>query len=358
MCKFWQNKKVLLTGHTGFKGSWLVLLLKRLGAEVYGYALEPDTIPSLFVQANLAEQCHHTIGDIMDFTCLQKYIMSVQPEIVFHFAAQSLVRRSYSTPLETWSVNVMGTTHLMESMRKIKHKCAAVIVTTDKVYDNKEWHYAYRETDPLGGYDPYSSSKAAAELAIASWRSSFLNSTVSETRLASARAGNVIGGGDWSEDRIVPDIIHYLSKGTVIPVRNPNAMRPWQHVLEPLNGYLFLAEKLYKYDIPELQSAFNFGPDSQSVMTVKHLVEESLKHWPGKWESHAPADAPHEAELLKLTYDKALSLLGWSPRWSFEQAVRYTINWYHRCDRGEHAIELMQEQIDAYINETDVIVRR
>ena len=355
---FWKDRRVLITGHTGFKGSWLVMLLKRLGAEVYGYALEVDTLPSLFEQADIEGQCHHTIADVQDHTTLRKYIISVQPDIVLHLAAQSLVRHSYKEPLETWRINVMGTIHLLDSLRQVKEKCAVVIVTTDKVYDNREWHYAYRETDPLGGYDPYSSSKAAAELALASWRSSFLNPSMSKTRLASARAGNVIGGGDWSKDRIIPDIIRHLSKGKVIPVRNPKAMRPWQHVLEPLRGYLLLAEELYKNDTPEIQSAFNFGPDSKSIMTVKDLVEEGLKHWPGQWEDQAPIDEPYEAELLKLTYDKARSLLGWNPCWSFGQAVRYTVDWYYRCDRGEYAYDLMQEQIDNYLDDRNSTTER
>ena len=315
-----------------------------------GYALNTDTTPALFKEAELSDYCHHAIGDVKDYSSMQKRMLSVQPDIVFHLAAQSLVRRSYSEPLETWRTNVLGTANLLESLKLLKNRCAVVIVTTDKVYENREWHYAYRETDIIGGHDPYSASKASVELALASWRSSFFNMSGSKVRLASARAGNVIGGGDWSKDRIVPDMVRHLNDETAIPVRNPNAMRPWQHVLEPLKGYLLLAQKLYKSDDVELQSAFNFGPGSNSIRTVRDLVEEGLKHWPGRWDNLAQIDAPHEAEVLKLTSAKARSLLGWKPRWDFEQAVRYTIGWYRRSNQGELAIELMNEQIDDYLS--------
>ncbi len=340
----------MVTGHTGFKGSWLLMLLNHLGAQVFGYALNPDTPYSLFLQAELSKHCSHNIANVQDATQLHEYVGSVQPEVVLHLAAQSLVRRSYSDPLETWRTNVLGATNLLNSLRQLHHRCAVVIVTTDKVYENQEWHYAYRENDPLGGHDPYSSSKAAAELAVASWRRSFFSSE-STIRVSSARAGNVIGGGDWSEDRIVPDMIRHLEKGAPIPVRNPNAMRPWQHVLEPLFGYLILAERLCNNDDPEIQSAFNFGPESKTVRTVRELVVEGLKHWPGRWDNQVPANAPHEAELLKLTNDKARSMLDWNPSYSFEQAVRHTIAWYHRHHMGESALNLMEEQIQDFLNE-------
>ncbi len=348
--EFWKNRRVLITGHTGFKGSWLLLLLHQLGAEVFGYALKPDTTPSLFQEAELSGYCRTDIADVQDFSRIKKCVLSVQPHVIFHLAAQSLVRRSYSEPLDTWRTNVLGTANLLESLKLLKNRCTGVIVTTDKVYENREWHYAYRESDTIGGHDPYSASKAAAELALASWRSSFFNMSGSKVRLASARAGNVIGGGDWSKDRIVPDMVRHLNDETAIPVRNPNAMRPWQHVLEPLKGYLLLAELLYNSDNAELQSAFNFGPGSNSIRTVRNLVEEGLKHWSGRWANLAQINAPHEAEVLKLTSAKARSLLGWKPRWDFEQAVRYTIDWYRRSNRGEFAIELMKEQIDDYLS--------
>jgi CDP-glucose 4,6-dehydratase len=346
---FWKDRKVLVTGHTGFKGSWLALLLKQLGAETFGYALDPETKPSLFVEADLVKCCHHKVANVKDGKRLTEYVQSIQPEVVFHLAAQPLVRRSYEEPVETWKTNVLGTVNLLESLRTIKLRCAVVIITTDKVYENKEWHYGYRETDQLGGHDPYSSSKAAVELAVASWRSSFLNYTSSEVRLASARAGNVIGGGDWSENRIVPDLVRHLSKGLVLPVRNLNAVRPWQHVLDPLYGYMNLAENLYNNNNQELQSAFNFGPGAESFRTVRSLIEEGLKHWQGKWENNTLENAPHEAGLLNLTIDKARSLLDWKPRWSFEEAVSNTIKWYHRHNQGELAVKLMQEQIRAFL---------
>jgi len=348
MTNFWKNRRVMITGHTGFKGSWLVQLLNQLGAEVFGYALKPDTQPALFIEANLSKFCRHTIANIQDITRLQKLVHSAQPEVVFHLAAQPLVLHSYQEPLETWKTNLLGTANLLESLRQIKHLCVAIIVTTDKVYENREWNYAYRETDRLGGYDPYSSSKAAVELAVASWRKSFLSSPISKVRLASARAGNVIGGGDWSKDRIVPDMVRHLVAEKLIPVRNPNAIRPWQHVLEPLAGYLRLAEWVYNSDHPKLQSAFNFGPDIESCRTVKDLVEEGLKHWSGQWDKGALEVSPHEAELLKLSTDKVHSLIKWTPRWNFEKAVWKTFEWYYRHHQGESAIELMQEQINDY----------
>jgi len=348
MNSFWKNRRVLITGHTGFKGSWLVQLLNQWGAEVFGYALKPETQPALFIEANLSKFCHHTIANVQDVTRLQKLVHSAQPEVVFHLAAQPLVLHSYKEPLETWKTNVLGTANLLESLRQIKHLCVAIIVTTDKVYENQKWVYAYRETDKLGGYDPYSSSKAAMELAVSSWRNSFLSIPVSKVRLASARAGNVIGGGDWSKDRIVPDMVRHLKAGNLIPVRNPNAIRPWQHVLEPLTGYMCLAECLYHSDNPELQSAFNFGPDIESCKTVKDLVEEGLKHWPGQWDDRAKNKVPHESEFLKLNIDKTQSLIKWTPRWNFKKAVRCTLDWYYRHHQGESAIALMQKQINDY----------
>jgi CDP-glucose 4,6-dehydratase len=332
---FWKNRKVLITGHTGFKGSWLLMLLEELYADIFGYALEPETEPSLFLQANLSDSCCHKIANIQDALVLQEYVDSVQPEVVFHLAAQPLVRSSYEEPLETWLTNVQGTVNLLESLKTIKQRCAVIIITTDKVYKNKEWDYAYRETDTLGGHDPYSSSKAAVELAVSSWRNSFFSTASSQVHIATARAGNVIGGGDWAENRIVPDMIRSLSNGEVIPVRNPDAVRPWQHVLEPLGGYISLAEQLYDNRTHELKSAFNFGPFSESIKTVQQLVDEGLKHWQGKWENHTPAFAPHEARILSLTTDKARSLLGWSPRWTFNRTVASTITWYKQVMTNE-----------------------
>jgi len=346
---FWKNRRVLVTGHTGFKGSWLLILLEELEANVFGYALEPETEPSLFKQANLSESCCHKIDNIQDAFNLREYVESIQPEIVFHLAAQSLVRRSYEEPLETWLTNTQGTVNLLESLKTIEQQCAVVIITTDKVYKNKEWHYAYRETDTLGGHDPYSSSKAAVELAVSSWRSSFFSTASSTVHIATARAGNVIGGGDWAENRIVPDMIRSLSKGEVIPVRNPDAIRPWQHVLEPLDGYINLAEQLYDDRMHELKSAFNFGPSTESIKTVKQLVDEGLKYWNGEWENHTPAIAPHEAKILNLTTEKARSLLKWSPQWAFDQTVALTMTWYKQVMKNESsAKDCCLQQIHKY----------
>ena len=317
-----RNKTVWLSGHTGFKGAWLAQWLLELGADVHGFALEPATEPALFDQLGLAKRLHHQIADIRDPAAVQKSIGKVQPDFVFHLAAQPLVRLSYEQPLETYATNVMGTAHVLEALRGLKKPCAAVLVTTDKCYENREWLHGYREDDPLGGYDPYSSSKAAAEIAIAAWRRSFFKKH--PVKIASARAGNVIGGGDWSQDRIVPDCIRALQKKRPIAVRNPNATRPWQHVLEPLSGYLWLAARLTSPQssvLSPLTSAFNFGPAHDANRTVRELVAEVLKHWPGRWEDRSDPKAVHEASLLQLSTDKAHALLGWTPVWSFSQAV-------------------------------------
>lgn len=332
---FWNGKRVLLTGHTGFKGSWLALWLLELGAKVCGVALEPEQRPNLFEQLRLAARLDHRLGDIRDPAVLSQVTADVQPEVVLHLAAQPLVRRSYSEPLATWDTNVMGTIHLLEALRTLEQPCTAVLITTDKVYRNNEWLYGYRENDPLGGHDPYSSSKAAAELAIASWRASFCGTAPHQTsylRIASARAGNVIGGGDWAADRIVPDAMRALGLKEPIAVRNPAATRPWQHVLEPLSGYLLLAERLTAQ--PELADAFNFGPQLEANRSVQALVEEALRHWPGQWRDQSDPNSPHEAGLLNLVIDKAHHQLGWAPRWDFSTTVARTVAWYRRVQEG------------------------
>src|SRR5208282_5548517 len=283
----------------------------------------------------------HQIADLRDALAVKQSIRAAQPDFVFHLAAQSLVRLSYEQPVETYATNVMGTIHVLEALRDLKKPCAAVLITTDKCYENREWLHGYREADPLGGHDPYSSSKAAAEIAIAAWRRSFFKKH--PVKIASARAGNVIGGGDWSPDRIVPDCIRALEKNRPIPVRNPNATRPWQHVLEPLSGYLWLAASLagqnsaLRTPHSALQSAFNFGPAHEANRTVGGLVEEILKHWPGRWEDKTDAHAVHEAKLLQLATDKANALLGWSPVWNFSQAIEVTIQWYRRTAKKSTA---------------------
>ncbi len=348
---YWKGRKVLLTGHTGFKGSWLALWLLELGAEVTGLALPPDSEPSLFAQLGLDQRLDHRIGDVRDARLIKDLVLEIRPEVVLHLAAQPLVRLSYQEPVATWETNVMGTIHVLEALRLLDQPCSAVLITTDKVYRNQEWVYGYRENDPLGGHDPYSSSKAAAEIAIASWRSSFCGTLPHQTphlRVASARAGNVIGGGDWALDRIVPDAMRALSHGAPIGVRNPGATRPWQHVLEPLGGYLCLAEALSGSG--DLASAFNFGPQLEANRPVRELVEEALRHWPGHWQDQSDPQAPHEASLLNLVIDRAHHQLGWAPRWNFATTVERTVNWYRRVQLGEaSALECCQDDLTTYL---------
>lgn len=344
----YRGKRVWLSGHTGFKGAWLASWLLQLGARVHGFSLAPRTDPSLFEQLGLASELHHEIGDVRDGELVAKSIADAQPDFVFHLAAQPLVRSSYEQPVETYDVNVMGTVHVLDALRGYKRDCAAVFITTDKCYENREWLYAYREEDPLGGYDPYSSSKAAAEIALAAYRRSFFSSH--PVRIASARAGNVIGGGDWALDRIVPDCIRAVQRREPIPVRNKHSTRPWQHVLEPLSGYLSLGAQLTLN--PELASAFNFGPALTSNRTVADLVIELLKHWPGEWVDRSDPNAVHEATLLNLATDKAFHLLGWSPVWPFEETISETAQWYRRADQlGDNRAELLAltgNQIEKY----------
>jgi CDP-glucose 4,6-dehydratase len=348
---FWANKRVLLTGHTGFKGSWLSLWLHHLGASVTGLSNEPEVEPTLFSQLGLENCVEDHIGDVRHAQNLADLVAQTQPDVVFHLAAQPLVRRSYQEPLYTWETNVLGTVHLLEALRQLRKPCAAVFITTDKVYENREWNYGYRESDPLGGYDPYSSSKAAAEIAISAWRQSFfpLDNPVA---VAVARAGNVIGGGDWSEDRVVPDAIRALQVNHPIQVRNPGSTRPWQHVLEPLSGYLLLAQKLYDAIDAGAQNpyatAFNFGPALSSNQTVKRLVEQILECWPGQWQDTSDPLALHEAGKLHLITDQAFHLLGWQPRWNFHQTVAQTVGWYRSVHEGASVKELTMAQILAY----------
>ncbi|MDD5349098.1 MAG: CDP-glucose 4,6-dehydratase [Chthoniobacteraceae bacterium] len=345
------GKEVLVTGHTGFKGSWLCEWLLLLGARVHGLSLAPETAPSLFEQLGLAARVDHRLGDIRDAGLVRRTIEAVQPDFVFHLAAQPLVRLSYRQPVETYATNVMGTIHVLEALRALQKPCSAVLVTTDKCYENREWLYGYREEDPMGGFDPYSSSKGMAELAIAAYRRSFFAGRA--VKIASARAGNVIGGGDWALDRIVPDCIRALQCGAPIGVRNPRATRPWQHVLEPLSGYLWLAARLAGLaacDSP-LCSGFNFGPGHDANRTVGELVTEILKHWPGTWEDQSAPNAHHEASLLQLCTDKTSALLGWSATWRFADAIRETVTWYRdtaRCAEPSRFQSLTRGQIAAY----------
>lgn len=346
MSKFWNGKRVLVTGHTGFKGSWLSFWLNRLGANVAGLALAPDTTPALFNQLEIEARVDHMIGDIRDAELVARRVTEIQPDVVFHLAAQPLVIESYATPLETWQTNVMGSAHVMQALRQLSAPCAAVMVTTDKVYENLEDGRPYDEKHPLGGHDPYSASKAAMEIAVSSWRRSFLGGT--DIRMASARAGNVIGGGDWAANRIVPDIVRALRRSQTIEVRNPNAVRPWQHVLEPLAGYISLAENLWSSDDPAYQSGFNFGPNPKDARPVGNVVTEALRHWPGSWIDASPEDAVHEAGLLSLDPAKSEALLGVKPRWTFEQTIEKTISWYRAVGDGQSAVDITAAQLSEF----------
>jgi CDP-glucose 4,6-dehydratase len=349
------QKRVWISGHTGFKGSWLTQWLLNLGADVHGYALAPDTTPALFDQLGLAARMRHEIGEIRDAPSVEKSVRSFRPDFVFHLAAQPLVRRSYRLPLETYETNVMGTAYLLEAARAYAESGEApqclpvVIVTTDKVYENLETGRSYSETDRLGGHDPYSSSKAVAEMIVDSYRKSFFQK--GPVRLATARAGNVIGGGDWADDRIVPDCIRALSADRSIPVRNKASTRPWQHVLEPLSGYLWLAACLAKPGLARnsdrLVEAFNFGPPLASNRTVADVVQEIMKHWPGTWEDKSDPAALHEANLLNLATDKAAQILQWSSVWAFEKTIQATVEWYQKA-RDQNVQDLTNSQIAEY----------
>ncbi len=350
---FWSGKKVLVTGHTGFKGSWLSIWLNMLGADVAGYALEPLTLNDNFVLSSIGAQMRHEIGDIRDFQRLGRFIDSFRPEIVFHLAAQPLVRESYNSPRETYEVNVCGTVNLLECCRLSDSVRVVVNVTSDKCYENREWVWGYRENDRLGGYDPYSSSKACSEMVTEAYRRSFFDPQDFARHgksLASARAGNVFGGGDWQVDRIVPDCVRHLERGEAVAVRNPHALRPWQHVLEPLSGYLLLAERM-SGDPSPYAGAWNFGPEDSSFLSVGTLVDNVVKAWgSGIWEDRSLPGAVHEAHLLKLDIAKARALLGWSPVWDIERAVAETVHWYREY-KSNRVHELCLRQIDDFMNE-------
>jgi CDP-glucose 4,6-dehydratase len=329
------GKRVLVTGHTGFKGAWLCEWLLALGAHVTGFALPPVTTPALFDELGLAGRIKDRRGDVRDLAAVRAAVDAARPDYVFHLAAQPLVRLSYAQPVETYATNIMGTVHLLEAVRLAGIRCAVVVVTTDKCYENTERAHAYREEEPMGGHDPYSSSKGATELVVSAYRRSYFSAADSPVRLASARAGNVIGGGDWALDRIVPDCIRSLQRGEAIPVRNRHATRPWQHVLEPLSGYLWLGAALanpqvsgLRFQVSDYASAFNFGPSPDATRPVVALVEEVLKHWPGQWEDRTDPKAVHEATLLSLAIDKAARVLGWKSVWDFTATIAQTVGWY------------------------------
>lgn len=347
---FWQGKKVLVTGHTGFKGAWLCLLLRHLGAEVFGYALDPPTQPNMFSLCRVADGMQSEIGDIRDASHFSEYLRKVQPEVLIHMAAQPLVRRSYQEPVETYDVNVMGTVHVLESVRNCRSLRAVIIVTTDKCYENREWIWGYREKSPLGGKDPYSSSKACAELVVTAYRHSFFSPDAkSGIGIASARAGNVIGGGDWAEDRLVPDILNGLVNGRHVEIRNPQAIRPWQHVLEPLWGYLVLAEKLYQ-DPARYGEGWNFGPNEASIQTVQWIVEHLHEAWnvPVTWKK-SQLEHPPECTLLKLDAAKARTFLGWRPRLDLNTCLNWIVDWTKTWQARKDLHQETLRQIESYL---------
>lgn len=354
---FYRGRRVLVTGHTGFKGAWLCEWLLELGAHVTGYALEPETEPSLFAQLGLATRMDHRIGDVRHGPALAQIIEEMRPEVVFHLAAQPLVRLSYDQPADTYDTNIMGTVRLLDALRHYDHPCSVVMVTSDKCYENTGRVGGYRENDRLGGHDPYSSSKACAELVVSSYRRSFFPPHMHpNVRVASARAGNVIGGGDWAPDRILPDSVRSLIAKEPILVRNRRAIRPWQHVLEPVGGYLLLASRLHPEQDPAgerypLLDTFNFGPRPEAQRTVEAVVEEVLLHWSGSWADHTQENAPHEAAVLTLDVSKARQLLDWEPRWSFEAAITETVFWYRNAQQSssEEIIAMTRDQIRRYM---------
>jgi CDP-glucose 4,6-dehydratase len=345
---FWKGKTVFLTGHTGFKGGWIAHWLYELGASVHGYSLEPPTQPNFFTETQLQKLfARSTVGDIRNLAVLTSALKAAKPEIIIHMAAQPLVRESYNMPVETFSANVMGTVNLLEAARQVGTARAIVNITTDKCYENKEWLWPYRENDSLGGHDPYSASKACAEIATAAYRNSFLADA--NIQLASVRAGNVIGGGDWASDRLIPDFLRALDAGKTLTIRSPNAVRPWQHVLEPLSGYLLLAEKLYT-DGSAFAEAWNFGPNDEDAKPVSWIVHQLCALTPGaKWQPET-AQQPHEASLLKLDSSKAKAKLGWAPRWGLATALSKTTEWHQAWRNHEEMAAITTRQIQAYVN--------
>jgi CDP-glucose 4,6-dehydratase len=350
---FWSGKKVFVTGHTGFKGSWLCLWLHELGARVFGYALEPPTRPNLFDLAKLGICVQSTLADIRDLPALREAMQKAAPDIVIHMAAQPLVRDSYKIPVETYGINVMGTVHLLEAVRSCPSVRAVVNVTTDKCYENREWHWGYRENEPMGGYDPYSNSKGCSELVTASYRNSFFNHDDYPSHgvaLASARAGNVIGGGDWATDRLIPDCIRALLNREKILVRNPHAIRPWQYVLEPLSGYLALAERLYA-EGPRFAEGWNFGPNDEDARPVEWIVRRLCD----QWENGAAyvvdcGEHPHEASYLKLDCSKARGLLDWHPRWNLEKTIDSIVEWTLAYKDGRDLRQVCLNQIEEFLH--------
>ncbi len=358
---FWKSRRVFLTGHTGFKGSWLALWLHALGAEVCGYSLAPPTEPNLYSLLDLEGKIRSIQADIRDLEVLEAAMTAWKPEVVLHMAAQPLVRVSYQEPVETYAVNVLGTVNLLDAVRRAHNVRSVVVVTSDKCYENREWQQAYQEHEAMGGHDPYSSSKGCAELVTAAYRRSFFHPDSwpgHQVGIASARAGNVIGGGDWAPDRLVPDLVRAWAAGEAVLIRNPEAVRPWQHVLEPLSGYLLLAERLYA-DGPQFAQSWNFGPADGDAHPVRYVVERMAGHWnengggraPVRWE-YDKAEHVHEAHLLRLNSAKAVKRLGWSPRWGLDETLAHTVEWYKDYYDGRDVRERSLKQIEAYMQPT------
>ena len=351
LAETYAGRRVLVTGHTGFKGSWLCQWLLNMGATVSGYGLQPPTSPALFNALRLDQRLLDLRADIRDAAGIQRHVRSFEPEFIFHLAAQPLVRYSYQQPVETYETNVLGTVYLLEAVRQWNQQCAVVVVTTDKCYENREWCFGYREVDPMGGADPYSSSKGMAELAVAAYRRSYWQDC--RIRLASARAGNVIGGGDWALDRIVPDCIRALQAGQPVDVRNPAATRPWQHVLDPLAGYLLLGSRMDIRTVSDVDAAavcdgFNFGPAVESSRPVRDVVETLIQYLPGSWRNLQSPNAVHEAGLLHLCTDKSRHTLGWRPVWDFQQTIFRTAEWYQEYARTGDALSVVDRQLAVF----------
>lgn len=354
---FWQGKRVFITGHTGFKGSWLSLWLAEMGAELKGFSLQPPTDPNLFEMISLSDVMESEIGDIRDFEKLRNSMQAFKPEIVFHMAAQPLVRLSYDEPIETYSTNVMGTVHLLEAVKQTGGVKAVINITSDKCYENREWVWGYREHEAMGGYDPYSNSKGCAELVAAAYRSSFFNPeqyAKHGVALASVRAGNVIGGGDWAKDRLIPDILRSCENHQPVVIRNPHSIRPWQHVLEPLSGYILIAQRLYNDGI-EFAEGWNFGPREDDAKPVEFIVDTVVKLWgeDASWQLDGK-DHPHEAHYLKLDCSKARMRLGWQPRWGLVETLGRIVEWHKAWTNGEDMLVCTKREINDYMTSSSL----
>lgn len=346
---FWKKKKVFITGHTGFKGSWLTIWLNELGANIKGYALAPNTLPSLFKETKISDIVETEIGDIRDLEKLKKSILDFQPDVLVHLAAQPLVNQSYIDPVETYTTNIIGTVNVLEAARHSKNLRALVSVTSDKCYENKEWLWGYRESDPMGGFDPYSSSKGCAELITNAYRKSFFKSR-NQCSISSVRAGNVIGGGDWTNGRLIPDIIKALNEKSLIKIRNPNAIRPWQHVLDPLSGYMTLAKNLYEKG-DEFAEAWNFGPHDGNCKSVLWIIKKINSYTDNNLEYQFINDESfHEAKLLKLDSSKANTRLNWRPKWNLDHTLKEILNWNLEFKNGTDVYSLCKKTIENYTN--------